>query len=263
MSLHLLTGILFSLLTIDVPIEKSVGAGGVNRVNDVKAVQERLKELGFHWLKVNGKTCPETIHAIKLFQGIKNGTHRVLVSKNDGRVDPDGETHKWLRARNAPRWMMMKGNGPGFVNVEIADKSDDHDFGTSWLNTTIEQVGAEYEKNYRKKNQATLISVNDASRDAGQDTPDHKGHETGLSVDLRLPEKGNSSAAKGGLTYNSEHYDQSATFAMLRAFRAHPLCKQSSIYFNDPDLIQAGLCTESPGHDNHIHVEISVPPRKN
>ncbi len=44
---------------------------------------------------------------------------------------------------------------------------------------------------------------------------------------------------------------------MLEAVAAQPLVER--VFFNDPDLVDAGLCTDLSGHDDHVHVEIEPP----
>lgn len=247
--------------TVKVPImdiKKSVGKGGVNDATDVAALKERLIDLGFDWLKKDSTVDADTIKAIKLFQAIKNG--RRSVSGADGLVEVGKGTYQWLQAVNAPRWQIMPAGSKaeGYENFEIADTNDNHDYGTSWLVQTIQGAGKDYKTDYLDKNPGNaLITINDSSLPKGWDTPDHKGHETGLDCDIRLPYKDGS--AKGGLTYKDvDKYDQDAMRAMLKAFQKQPLVK--SILFNDPVLIKEKLCTAADkDHDNHAHVSVEPP----
>jgi len=243
-----------------IPLSASVGKGGVNHPDDVKVVQERLSELGFSWVSVDGNVGPITIRAIRLFQAIKNGDQKVDVPHNDGKVDVGGDTHKWLEAANAPHWQVLPAGAPelGYVNIEVTDPADDHDYGTDWLAAFIAAAGAHYRDNYRATNPtAAVITVNDASKPQGGDTPDHAGHETGLSCDLRLPRT--DGTAPAGTTYQTANYDRNAARAVVNAFRAQPLFALA--YFNDPTLIAEGLCAQQAGHDNHIHVQMKPPAR--
>jgi len=248
-----------NLLAQKLNLSGSVGNGGTNHQQDVLAVQRRLIKLGFRWLKTDGKAGPKTVAAIQLFQSIKAGRRSV---GGDGRVDIGGDTQKWLEAKNAPRWTKMSFQGTAYKNIELLEKHDDHDYGTNWLDDTIQSAAADYQKSYRKKNKSSMITVNDASPAIGGDTPDHKGHETGLDVDLRLPQIGNHRPSPGGRTFRSKDYDQGATRAILKSFAKQPLVDVKKVYFNDPVLIKEGLCQKSPGHDNHIHVSIRPPKRK-
>jgi hypothetical protein len=86
------------------------------------------------------------------------------------------------------------------------------------------------------------------------DTPQHAGHETGLACDMRLPRKDGQS---GGITFEAQVYDRNTARAQLKALRVQPLFKRA--FFNDPALIQEGLCARATGHDNHIHFEVGAP----
>jgi peptidoglycan hydrolase-like protein with peptidoglycan-binding domain len=67
-------------------ITNSVGAGGVNRPEDVKTVQALLNAaLPEAGLDIDGHAGPLTIAAIKQFQS-------TLIRTPDGRVDPEGRT---------------------------------------------------------------------------------------------------------------------------------------------------------------------------
>lgn len=238
----------------DVTFGGSVGSNADNQPEDVKKVRERLVKLGFDWIEIKD-TCDDIlISVIKLFQSIVRGYQSV---KCNGHIDQDDDTHKWLNAANAPKWHMLPASGTGYVNYEIADTHDHHDYGTSWLADTIAGAGKEYEASFRSSNAgAVLIAVNDASLPHGGDTFDHKGHETGMDADLRLPRKD----GDHGCTWQSQQYDQDATRAQLKAFRAQPLVR--GIFFNDEDLIAEGLCTYLDGHDNHFHVDLKAPARQ-
>ena len=175
-----------------ISISASVGTAGVNQPEDVRVVKTRLIELGFDWLQAGDVVDTDTIKAIRLFQAIKNGDQRVDLPHNDGRIDVNGGTHRWLSASSAPRWQLMAAGSAaqGFINTELADTNDQHDFGTNWLNLVIEQAGGLYRSGYLPDHpDAAVITINDASLPRGGDTPDHSVHETGLSCDLQLPRK--------------------------------------------------------------------------
>lgn len=237
-----------SLLTLN----NSVGRGGTNRAADVRALKARLIDLGFDWLTADDDPNAALESVIDLVQSIVRGREEV---RGDGRVDVPGTTYDWLRAVNAPGWQTMPAGSAadGFVNFELSDTRDHHDFGTSWLAWTIDCAGKYYRDNHLAAHAAdALITLNDASLVRGGDTPDHQGHETGLAADFRLPRTDGS--APGNTSHSSANYDRDATRAMLEAFRHQPLVTR--IYFNDNALITAGLCTHANGHDDHYHVGI-------
>lgn len=240
----------------DIRLIGSVGRGGVNNAQDVRQVKDRLRDLGFTWVGDLNTVDTGTIQAIQLFQSIIVGRSTVL---GDGRVDIDGLTLNWLRANNAPRWQMMPKSNPadGFINFELEDTSDNHDYGTNWLAQTILDAAADYQTTFRSANSnATPLVINNVSLPVGGDTPSHAGHETGLMCDVLLPHKGGDF---GGITFRDNLYDQKAMRAILQSIRRQKLVR--AVFFNDPKLIAEGLCDFVAGHDNHVHFEITPPAR--
>ncbi|HEX8144158.1 MAG TPA: hypothetical protein VF553_16270 [Pyrinomonadaceae bacterium] len=243
-----------------VTIESSVGLGGVNKPNDVITVKKRLIELGFDWLTADDAVGPLFVQTIQLFQAIKNGFDIVAISKNDGVINVGQSTHLWLQAKNAPRWMRMPAGSKkeGFINDEVADTSDNHDFGTNWLAETLTATGARYKDDFLSSNPtASLFRINDTSRPRGGNTPMHVGHESGLVCDIRLPRK---DGGAGGIEVGSVAYHRVAMRAQIKAFRKQPLADR--VLLNDSVLIGEGLCRPATGHDNHAHFEIRPPVRE-
>ncbi|MDX2019475.1 MAG: hypothetical protein SF187_04490 [Deltaproteobacteria bacterium] len=238
----------------------SVGRGGANAAADVAALKNRLIALGYNWVRPGNTIDDDTIAAIKLFQSIIAGSNDLV---GDGLIEVPGRPNKayqWLQARNAPRWQTMPAGSraEGFVNVELADLVDQHDFGTDWLAGVIRAAAAHYRDNYlRLHPTAALLTVNDVSLPRGGDTPDHGGHECGLACDLRLPRT--DGTAPGNTTFNTATFDRDATRGMLEALWAQPLV--SRVYFNDAVLIGEGLCAQARGHDDHVHFQINAPAR--
>ena len=117
-------------------------------------------------------------------------------------------------------------------------------------------------KNHEAHETSTPITVNDASRPHGGDTLAHKGHETGLMADLRVPTIGGGTGPNRwnveGSSASNATYDRSATRVILQALRKQPLFAVA--YFNDPILVAEGLCRSMTGHDNHLHIEVRPPP---
>lgn len=243
-----------------VSIQGSVGFNGKNKSSDVIAVKTRLVELGFDWLDPNEtKVGPLTIKTIKLFQAIKNG-YDVVNSKSDGIIDVGKDTHNWLNAKNSPHWVRMPAGSKeeGFVNREVNDFSDNHDYGTDWLADTLTEAGAQYKSDYLDSNpNAALLTFNDASIPQGGNTPSHAGHETGLVIDVYLPRK---DGKAGGTVVGNSNYDRKAMRAMIKAFLDQPLADR--VFLNDSVLINEGLCRWVSGHDNHAHFEILPPKRE-
>jgi hypothetical protein len=240
-------------------IQKSVGLNGVNNAADVLAVKTRLVELGFSFISADSVMGPLTIKTIKLFQAAKNGLNDVDDQRNDGRIDVNGDTLKWLQAVNAPRWQRMPAGSfdEGFINDNIADLTDNHDFGTSWMAESLSGTGAVYKDDFHASHpQAALLHINDTSLPQGGDTPVHNGHEAGLASDIRLPRKDGN---VGGTTVLDATYDRKAMRALIKAFLAQNLA--SRVFLSDQVLVSEGLCRAVQGHLNHAHFEIKPPVR--
>ena len=97
-------------------------------------------------------------------------------------------------------------------------------------------------------------------------------HGIGLATDFRFVL--NSKINKGNLTFSSPEYDFENTKKLLEmAIEQHKngSTKINNIIFNDPNIINAfsdetninggKLVIQSPGHNNHIHIEFEKPER--
>ncbi len=236
----------------------AVGPNGRNDPVDVRAVQRKLQELGYFRGTPDGRFGSKTADAIRVFNSAVRGRDQVEGGREAASLEPGGETERWMRAENAPRWERVPRRGTGFENVD----RERHDYGTSWLTEAVRGAGEAYERDYRASHPgARPIRTNDASAQAGGDTQDHATHETGLDLDIRLGD--------GGITYRSRSYDREATWAQISAFLDQP--NVESVYFNDPTLIaRAGAVPRYSGrvipdaageHDNHVHVNVRPPAR--
>jgi len=236
-------------------LSDSVGHRGRNEAKDVRATKNQLAYLGFDFFKHNGTADQGFIVAINLFQSIIHG-HHVLGGRGvDGRIDPRGFTITYLNSNNAPNWVLMPLQGPGFINHELKDTEDNHDYGTNWMSETLKGAGRIYSATYLKRNPvASKIAVNDVSIEQGGDTPDHRTHETGLSCDIRLPRIDGSWGDISNPNTNKQ-YDRSAMRAQLKALWKQALVE--TILFNDAILIDEGLCEHHVGHGDHVHFTIS------
>ncbi|MDZ7622445.1 MAG: hypothetical protein U5O69_08875 [Candidatus Competibacteraceae bacterium] len=83
----------------------SVGSGSSKKGNphndpkDVEAVRDRLVELGFTWVSgITKGDDKEFTRTITLFQSICKGKGQA--KEGDGRIDLEGNTHRWLAATN-------------------------------------------------------------------------------------------------------------------------------------------------------------------
>ncbi|MEM8603114.1 MAG: peptidoglycan-binding domain-containing protein, partial [Cyanobacteria bacterium P01_H01_bin.121] len=168
--------ILVSTQENDFTLSSSVGWNGQNNPNDVRALKQRLSDLGYNGINVSNSIDSATIDAIRLFQSIILGFQQV--TGVDGRVDPGDSSYLWLQASNAPRWELMPAQGEGFFNYERSDQSDNHDYGTNWMGQTLLSIGRTYQSRYRSQRPgAALFVTNNVSQPYGGDTPIHRGHE--------------------------------------------------------------------------------------
>lgn len=236
-----------------------MGHRGQNRPADVVPVRRRFLELGFDWISGSTGVGPMFVQVIRLFQSIKEGRHTIGGPGVDGRVDPNGDTLRWLNAINAPRWVRMTEGGPGFLNHEVRFQiHDNHDFGTSWLDDMIRAAGAIYQSEWLERHpRAAPLSINDASLPRGGDTPDHAGHETGLACDVRLPRKDGDA---GRVEVTSPEYDRDSMRAQLQAIWRSG-ADVDRVFLEDDALIDEGLCAPLAGHTHHAHVQICPPAR--
>jgi len=152
----------------------------------------------------------------------------------------------------------MPESGPGFINHELLDEQDNHDYGTNWMAQAITSFSATYHDLHLTTHpQAALVTINDVSVPHGGDTPDHAGHETGLSCDLRLPRLDGGVGGIRNPNTNSA-YDRSSMRAQLKALREYPFTNR--IFFNDDVLINEGLCERASGHGDHVHFNLHPQP---
>lgn len=98
------------------------------------------------------------------------------------------------------------------------------------------------------------IPYGDAGLEHGGDIPGHGSHEVGLDIDIWPIRTDNAQCTAGRITWQSPTYDRAATRQLLQALRSTASGHVRIVFFNDPVLIQEGLATEWPAHDNHLHV---------
>ncbi len=98
--------------------------------------------------------------------------------------------------------------------------------------------------------QSVPIRVGHGSYKGGGDTPAHGSHENGWDIDFR-PFR--SDGANAGMTWQQKGYDRATTLEFIKLIRKE--YPNSTILYNDPQSIKAGLSIPYEGHDNHIHVK--------
>ncbi|MFI6678581.1 penicillin-insensitive murein endopeptidase [Kribbella sp. NPDC050470] len=98
------------------------------------------------------------------------------------------------------------------------------------------------------------VPYGDAGFEHGGDIPGHGSHEVGLDIDIWPIRTDSAQCTAGRITWESSTYDRAATRQLVQAIRAAAPGHVRIIFFNDPVLINEGLTTEWPAHDNHLHV---------
>lgn len=121
--------------------------------------------------------------SLEIFKAIVAGVQKVSALKSKyfrkgfcskGRMTRGDNTHRWLVAKNPPRWKkLLRGKEDGsedYLNIEAAHHPEpfkgkvSHAFRTDWLQTYITGIGADYERTYRKgETSRALLTINDAS----------------------------------------------------------------------------------------------------
>lgn len=254
----------------------SVGTGTAkkglphNAAADVTAVRDRLVELGYDWISgITSGTDAEFVRAIKLFQSICAGHHKF--DTGDGRVDVEGNTHRWLAAENAPGWVKIFGKSGIGWRCTSDFVEDNGGFTTTWMMEAINAAGIEYTGRLLRSGLTRAINappmwVRECSPRKGGRAVGHGSHQTGLDVDMRLPllppdeRKWDDLGRKG---YNDPRFDRPAGQTQLEAIKAGMSPKL--VLFNDPAFIRLRLCQddkELKTHDQHFHIRIKPPVRK-
>jgi peptidoglycan hydrolase-like protein with peptidoglycan-binding domain len=98
------------------------------------------------------------------------------------------------------------------------------------------------------------VPLGDVSFEHGGDIPGHASHELGVDVDVWPIRTDSAQCTAGRITWQSSTYDRAATRALVQAIRATAPGQVALIFFNDPTLINEGLTTSYPNHDNHLHI---------
>jgi hypothetical protein len=258
----------------------SVGTGSAkkglphNAAADVTAIRDRLVELGYDWISaITSGTDKDFIRTIKLFQSICAGHPQF--DAGDGRIDVEGGTHRWLAAENAPGWVKIAGkSGVGWQNTNDFDV-DNGGFTTTWMRDAISAAGVAYQLQLITlrlpltgfgmllAKDAPPMWVRECSPKKGGHAKGHGSHQTGLDVDMRLPLLSPDHLKwtdLGNNGFKDKRFNRIAAELQLTAIKA--AMKPKLVLFNDPEFIRKRLCTKHVNHDQHYHIRISPPERK-
>lgn len=104
------------------------------------------------------------------------------------------------------------------------------------------------------------VAVNDVSLPSGgpfvgcSGQKLHDTHQTGVDIDFPLPSIDGSLRR---LTWKDPEYDRQKMRHFLQIVKRSAIA--SRVWFNDPELIAEGLCTQLQYHEDHAHVRLKAP----
>jgi penicillin-insensitive murein DD-endopeptidase len=215
----------------------SVGRKGVNRPEDVLAVQQLLN-IAKAAIKEDRDCGRATISAIEDYQ-------RNWTSHPDGRVDPTGTT--WHKLSEGKLKIVRHGyvllpqiSGHGYYPYSTADRQ----YGTPATVKTLLDVCRKFVKKFPN----LKIGLGDMSFARGAVMSPHKTHRNGRNVDIR-PLRTDGKQMPVAIT--DAEYSRERTKALVELLRSETNLK--SILFNDAHI--AGVA-HWEGHDNHLHVSM-------
>ncbi|WP_327722269.1 peptidoglycan-binding protein [Streptomyces sp. NBC_00490] len=229
----------------------SVGIGGTNAPADVRIVQDLLNRAAHTSLAVDGVCGPDTRQAITDYQA-------GFLRNPDGRVDPGGQTLRRLEAaardragppRSDPTTAAGPADGlrltqfPARGNGHYAYSSPDRQYGTDAMLQLLTSTTAALHR------AGLEVGVGDISFQQGGTMPPHSTHRAGRHVDLRPLRTDN---ARGPVSIGDPRYSRESTRTLVETLLAQGSVRR--ILFNDAEITDV---RHFPGHDNHLHIELS------
>ncbi len=206
----------------------------------VKELQDKLNQCGYS-LTIDGIFGTGTDTAVKNFQRSTTGL------SVDGIVGPATKQaiDKYILARaSKSNFVELPSSGTGYVVVNNTYGNDN--FGKPKTIQALKDLGSKWAK---ENPNAPKVQINDISTKNGGWMAPHQSHQKGVNVDIRLIRN---DGQLGNTTYTSSTYSRDLTRKLIKAIKATG--SVSSILFNDPVLINEGLCSKYDGHDDHLHV---------
>lgn len=198
----------------------------------VKAVQYLLNAKRGSNLAVDGDFGSGTDSAVRSFQ-----SHMGI--SVDGVVGPD----TWKQLLWHYEYIDFSAN--------LCDQDPDGNGNANWASS---DAVAQLEAAARNFTGHGRLPVGDSGFEHGGDIPGHDTHEVGLDIDVWPIRTDSAQCTAGRITWQSSTYDRAATRAWVKAVRAAAPGHIKLVFFNDPVLIDEGLTTNWPNHDNHLHI---------
>ena len=222
----------------------------------VRWVQRSLNQILGLRLAVDGIIGRQTRSAVRSFQqerGLKvdgivgSQTESELIAA--GASSPPGAT---LVPRPATALANPKVNTPlpqsgaGFYSYKPAPQQ----YGLPETIHALQAIGSAWQKGYP---QGPRIGIGDISLRGGGPMRDHKSHQKGVDVDVRLFR---TDGREEPTRYQFPEYSRAMTQELINLIRANGILAVRYIFFNDP---RATGVKPWPNHDNHLHVRFIAP----
>ncbi|HWS55534.1 MAG TPA: penicillin-insensitive murein endopeptidase [Pyrinomonadaceae bacterium] len=231
-------------------LNEGVRRGGEGDV--VTGLQLRLVNLSYLTLADlgggRGKFGPRTEAALKTFQmqhglqpsgALNDATYRALLSSSPTPPAPVASPDPTRIDTVLPE------SGRGYTTYNREPNGADQ-YGRAATIRNIQTLGEEWAVLHPA---GPRLQFGDISRRGGGPFPPHSAHKNGNEVDIRpLTNNGREEATN----IHSPSYSHELTKELAQLVRR--LFPTARVFFNDKQLIKAGLTAPLGGHDNHLHV---------
>jgi LysM repeat protein len=137
-------------------------------------------------------------------------------------------------------------SGIGYTIYNPDDAAGSDRYGTAGFVAALVSLAQQW-----ATSEAVPVSFGDMSRRNGPKFPPHRGHRSGREVDIRPFREDGKNLPEN---WKNGTYDRLMTRKLIMLTKQ--LQPNALFFFNDPVLIDAGLCKSLSGHDNHLHLQI-------
>ena len=187
-------------------------------------------------VRVNGNCAVGGIECPPLARTTRQSCLRISEPCASGLIEPRSDQHDALRSTDSPGWSTLPVRGDGF---ELHPSSDLFAFGTTWLVEALIAAG----RHLKTSSPATPpLMVLAASRREGGLLPDRTTHQTGLELQLQLPQD------------HLQNIDWAAAREQVRALEAggfvEGFVKVRGVGETSTCDWKPALCTATPGVPN-------------